>query len=81
MASNLPESWDEAEFIEDVSRRPELSDISNDLYSNNEHRWYIFRQIGVNHNVDGENFFFISIQNTSLNLDLNLFFCDSKYFH
>ena len=54
MASNLPESWDEAEFIDEVSRQPELYDISQDLYSNNEHRWYCFRQIGVNFGVDGK---------------------------
>ncbi len=53
MACNLPESWDEAEFIDNVSRRPELFNISNSLYSNNENRQYVFWQIGVNHNVDG----------------------------
>ena len=54
MASNLPESWDEGEFIDEVSRRPELYDISHDLYSNNEHQCYCFRQISVIFNIDGE---------------------------
>ncbi len=54
MVSNLLETWDKAEFIEEVSRRLELFDISNDLYSNNEHQQYIFRQIGVTHNVDSK---------------------------
>ena len=55
MASNLPESWDEAEFIDMVSKRAELFDISHDLYSNNEHRRFCFWQIGLSFNVDGEN--------------------------
>ena len=54
MALNLPDSWDEVEFIEDVSRRLELFDISNSLYSNNENRCYVFCQIGVNNNVDSK---------------------------
>ncbi len=54
MASNLPESWDEGEFIDEVSRRPELYDISHDLYSNNEHWSYCFRQISVIFNIDSE---------------------------
>ncbi len=51
---NLPDSWDEAEFFDEVSRWPELYDISQDLYSNNEHRLCCFRQIGVTFSVDGK---------------------------
>ena len=43
------------EFIDAVSRRAELFDISHDLYSNNEHRRFCFHQIGLSFNVDGEN--------------------------
>ncbi len=38
MAANLLEAWDESAFVDDVSRYPELFDISNEMYSNNEHR-------------------------------------------
>ncbi len=72
MASSLPKEWDEAEFIEEVSRRPELFDISNELYSNNKHCWYIFRQIGVIHNVDGK-------LDTVTFICIHLYFSQSKY--
>ncbi len=59
MVSNLPEAWDEGEFIDQVSCRQELFDISHILYSNNKHRRYCFRQIRVIFNVDGKIFFYI----------------------
>ncbi len=59
MAANLPEAWDESAFVDNVSRHPELFNISNEMYSNNEHRCYVFCQIGVTYNVDGEVFFCI----------------------
>ena len=57
MASSTADAWDEGAFIDDISRHPELFNISNELYSNNEHRRYIFRQIGVTFNIDGEKIF------------------------
>ncbi len=53
MASNLPLQWDEGVFVDDVSRHPELYDISHELYSNNKNWCYIFRQLGVTHSVEG----------------------------
>ncbi len=53
MASNLPPQWDEGIFVDDVSRHPELYDISHELYSINENQHYIFRQLGVTHSVEG----------------------------
>ena len=42
MAYLLPENWDKSAFIEDVSNHPELYDINEDRYSNNEHRHSVF---------------------------------------
>ncbi len=53
MAYSLPENWDESAFLEDVSNYPELYDINEDRYSNNEHRCSVFQQIGVLCNING----------------------------
>ncbi len=62
MAHFLPQTWNEATFVEDISNHPELYDINEERYSNNEHHHSVFWQIGVLHNVDGKdgmNFIFI----------------------
>ena len=53
MAMNLPESFDESAFIDDIGQHPELFDISHSMYSNNENCRSVFRQIGTGHGING----------------------------
>ncbi len=53
MAYNLPDTFDETAFVEDVGWHPELFDIAHNLYSNNEHRRSVFCQVGIVHGIDG----------------------------
>ena len=43
MSYSLPQNWDESTFMDDVSNHPELYDINEERYSNNEHRHSIFQ--------------------------------------
>ena len=54
MAYQLPQTWDESEFISSVGANPSLYDISYPMYSNNESRRAICRTIGTQYGISDE---------------------------